>query len=834
VKKKKMKTKMKGKSKRGKALIGIAMAAIMVASVMVAMVPTGMSRPVLQPKQVDSGDTIYIGEQGLAFDADQDADYGEALTPDVTATLEAVDEDIADTLSLSATYTVPSVAEGKYFFDANGDGALTLPGEFYIFVKKAAIVGDIILNNAAQDSIVGKTVPKNDEIVFKADLNYGGGKIPLAEFRIVVTDPDGLVIETIDGQDLRNLDATIGTSLYVGDNPVLAAPAPKGVTITAPAYADAIDLAGLDTGTYKVKIKTEKTPCNMLDISSAEMEFTIRSEELAIEAVTDTVSVGDDMIVKVSGNPKGWYYLTVTGVKADEPPAIQDTADVKNLDTFGVAMPTVPAALWLTHPLAAWIQMGSDGIADVKIATASADDRTYTVNVYETALIAPGGAAGNFATDAAVAAAAPANDDDVDIKVQKAKVTFDIPTSVIIGETLTIKGTISAGDTVDVIVKDEFRLADNEPVDENKEFEVKWDTGAPAMTTGSYTIEVYIDEGTVGAIPPAAVTVYNDIDEDGKTGIRLVIPTLTAKQLRHVVAEDDDYTIEGTAAGVDEVDIVLIGPDGYTGGAFDVTTGLEVVSTSVTDDEFSEDIDMGGPGFDTGLWIALVLSPGRDAAYEGSVAALGAPGAGAGGLDAYVLTMGLPGKDQSQVLAIIKDATAEAVGSDDLFEEFRFKVESAYVRLDPIAPVAVGEPLNVTGTTNREPETIITISTFAGPMDLPAVMAEVEWPTADKAVFTGTIDTKDAVPGTYTIEADDGDGQTDTVTVEIVTAVPTVAPPPAPTVTPTEKPTEPPVPTVKPTVEPTVELTPEPPGFEAVFAIAGMLAIAYLVLRRRK
>jgi transcription initiation factor TFIIIB Brf1 subunit/transcription initiation factor TFIIB len=38
VKKKKMKTKMKGKSKRGKAIIGIAMAAIMVASVMVAMI----------------------------------------------------------------------------------------------------------------------------------------------------------------------------------------------------------------------------------------------------------------------------------------------------------------------------------------------------------------------------------------------------------------------------------------------------------------------------------------------------------------------------------------------------------------------------------------------------------------------------------------------------------------------------------------------------------------------------------------------------------------------------------------------------------------------------
>jgi len=43
---------------------------------------------------------------------------------------------------------------------------------------------------------------------------------------------------------------------------------------------------------------------------------------------------------------------------------------------------------------------------------------------------------------------------------------------------------------------------------------------------------------------------------------------------------------------------------------------------------------------------------------------------------------------------------------------------------------------------------------------------------------------------------------------------------------------EPVEPTPSPTPTPTP--TPEEPGFEAVFAIAGILAIAYLVLRRRK
>jgi len=60
------------------------------------------------------------------------------------------------------------------------------------------------------------------------------------------------------------------------------------------------------------------------------------------------------------------------------------------------------------------------------------------------------------------------------------------------------------------------------------------------------------------------------------------------------------------------------------------------------------------------------------------------------------------------------------------------------------------------------------------------------------------------------IKAEDGDGHTDTVTVEILTAVPEVTP------TATATPTPTPTPTAEPTAEPTP--TPEPPGFEAVFA----------------
>jgi len=47
-------------------------------------------------------------------------------------------------------------------------------------------------------------------------------------------------------------------------------------------------------------------------------------------------------------------------------------------------------------------------------------------------------------------------------------------------------------------------------------------------------------------------------------------------------------------------------------------------------------------------------------------------------------------------------------------------------------------------------------------------------------------------------------------------------------------PTPTPTPTVPPPVTPTPTPKPPTPGFEAVFAIAGLLAVAYLVLRKRK
>ena len=294
-----MKGEMEGKWK----IAGAGIVVMVVILELAAITPMVCARPPLIPTLIQSGDTAFIGEQGVTFDLNGN---GVADAGDV-GTLEGVPDtstEGASPISVSVGMTIPETTEGKYYFDANANGKFDA-GEFYVFIDHAFISGDIILNTAEQDSVVGKSVPTTAEIVFKIETNIGT-QIPGACVDIQVFDPDSVKLTTIDGQILDDV-TILGTMMFVSDMPA-------GPTTTAPPYADALDLANLDIGTYKVRFKLDKTTCNMLDVSSSEMEFTIRSEELSIDVEDEVVSRGEDIIVNVCGNPETYYYLIITDV----------------------------------------------------------------------------------------------------------------------------------------------------------------------------------------------------------------------------------------------------------------------------------------------------------------------------------------------------------------------------------------------------------------------------------------------------------------------------------------------------------------------------------------
>ncbi|MCK4734253.1 MAG: DUF3821 domain-containing protein, partial [Methanophagales archaeon] len=536
-----------------KAIIGILFTLIISASVIAVMVQMGSAQPAGAKREADGsiigGNTLFIGEHGLHFDVA----YSDAVW------LNRVSEII--TIADPSNFFIPAGVETGIYGIWNATSKIG-----YLAIKEPEINGDVFIEGTT-DSIVGKTIPVGTKIRIRACPNFGGlmnasDGSGWSKTKVKLIDPDGIYrVKKIDA-DASEID------------------------ITSDDW-DQLDTFDWDTGMWKVKIVSDRATCNEVDVSSPEYEFTVRTEELSIEAVEDTVGKGEDIILKVTGNPITYYYLIVTSVDVTAPPAIMYTSDVKALDTAGDAYPATG-----TPNLAAWIKTGSDGIADVKVATSGADERTYTIKVYyepenSTGSLTP---ITDFVPDEEIVMCE--DDDDIDIEVTKAKVTFDMPTKAVIGEEVTIKGVISAGDEVDILIDDgDIEYFDDEPVDEDNEFEVEWDTAG--LRTGTYTIDVYIDcpYDSYDEIETAG------IDEDGRASIRLISTSLTVNLSTNITQPGGTIVINGTAMGTDHVDIITISPGGGDGvGLYEKSypgvPGITNESIPVENNSFSKTINV--------------------------------------------------------------------------------------------------------------------------------------------------------------------------------------------------------------------------------------------------
>ena len=579
-------------------------------------------------------------------------------------------------------------------------------------------------------------------------------------------------------------------------------------------YGNKSKSAGINTtgwviGDYTFQVKTKSEYACGLDASSVEKSLKIRKGEISIEA--DKTSCIENETVK----------LTVKGVSGDSITVSGPSNDVRFMD--GVYdTPASDSDKWIEKYYKFNDKIDEDGT------------RTYAVKFTDT---------GSYTIKVTVNGGTRDGDyDTVDISATEKAVTFDVPATVVIGQKFTVKGHANTGHFVTIAVEDKvYKKLDHLVIDENGEFSQDIDTGVENIpefkVPGSVTLKAYIDR------PKGKGYIRSDESDDGSTAILLTRGELTANVSARNVAQGDDFKIEGKAKGTKEVDILIIAPKGSGGSVITGSSADGLVTTrdgtteetniyhtsasvSETDYTFTKKISVDDDA-DTGNYLVIVLSPGSDNKY------------GKAGYDSIERALGdytLSGKTQDEVLAIVQDATFGAVGSGDLMWLTYVRVETPTVTLNPVASVAVGEPLVVTGISNRgEGHTIIV--TVKGPVELTPQTVPVE-----NGTFNATFDTSDAKPGTYTVKADDGDGHTDEVTVDIVAAGATPVPTPLPTgVTPTPAPTAAPeTPTPAPATPTPAPATPTPtpkptPGFGAsVFTIAGLLAIAYLVLRRRK
>ncbi len=332
-------------SGKGKAIIWITLAAIMLASIFGTLAPISARDGT---GAIERGDVVFCGEKGLdisAIIASGGWFYGIAGTPtegDFFYVVNPTDFDVPTTVTVGP-YNVTS-SEGTV-----AD----------IVIDEPEITADVFIESTNY-SIVGKTIPQGTNLTVHIEPNFGGllksaadgswGKLKIRFYR-----PDGVCM-TVGMVDADAQEINVTSS----DCPEL-------------------DTSGWKLGEWKVKIKTDKATCNDVDVSSPYYEFTIRSEELSIEAEEEAVDQGEDINLTVTGNPITYYYLIVTHVNTDNPPEIKYTSDVLVLDEWGDAYPATG-----TPNLAAWIKTGCDCTANVTIDTTGAAEMPYRINVYDT------------------------------------------------------------------------------------------------------------------------------------------------------------------------------------------------------------------------------------------------------------------------------------------------------------------------------------------------------------------------------------------------------------------------------------------------------------------
>jgi len=370
----------------------------------------------------------------------------------------------------------------------------------------------------------------------------------------------------------------------------------------------------------------------------------------------------------------------------------------------------------------------------------------------------------------------------VDIAVSKGAVTVSAPTTAVIGEKVEITGTATGTDNVNIQIKDsagEVKDTAVRPVSDG-EYTYKWNTGSPVMLPGTYKIYVYSGEVVKDSADAAASIRLAEGD------LVVSVPSVTAD------ADTGDMKVEGTATGATEVSMLVFRNDN---GACQFAEPVTVKS-----DDWSFEETPLLTAATKGTYTVFVIHPGRDATTKV--------------IEGDDTNVDYSGKTLTQITSLVEYWSIGQPGSDDMLETTTFKVEDDTVTISPVADVGVGATLTIEATTNRAEGKLATV-TLTGP-DGTIALASTE--VTDGEV-TADFDTTGFALGEWEVEVD-VDGTVETTTVNILEAAPT----PTPTVTPTPTPT--------PTVTPTV--TPPTPGFEAVFAIAGLLAVAYLVLRREE
>ncbi|WP_292520994.1 MEMAR_RS02690 family S-layer glycoprotein [Methanoculleus sp.] len=738
--------------------------------------------PAAAARDVADGNTIYVGEDNLNLTGV----FGSATT----GTLE-----FAYGESNQKTIRVGSPSS----FDLLAASVGSTTGRWYAYNETGQAIGtsvlidipssrlDVVLDQGTT-SVDGKSVTRGQPISFRLINNLEGlGNDAVMD--IEITTPGGGVVTQFGDANL------------------------SGVLVTD-RHTDMLDLTNVTTGTYTARGVLQDVDFTGTGFDTNTVTFEVGSGSITLESNKDTVVRGNSFTVTVTGESKHTYYLTIRNPGDNAPVFREDQVGVINNSAANVSVETTAAG---TRPVEL-------------ITNQSTRDATYTLRV----------------TDSED----ETKYDEVRVKVEQGAMTITTSGTgtYYVGEEIVLSGTNTDSNDVYLFVtgpnlgNDGVRLtgdmdsvrdvgATHVDVEADDTWSYRWNTAdiRRALTSGGYTVYAVSDDRTRGDLSGAKYATAT---------VQLRPGFITATLGSATVAKGEDVTITGTAQGnpTAGVNIWIFGKNFYG----DPNTGNLEVRNEHVESDGSFEFELDGSitqDLTAGQYFVVVQHP-MGSAFEveqgtgtniNSIFRANETGVN------NVFVARLTNLQASEAANALIDAL-ESPYVNDAYTKLTFFLDNAWIRIDPIGDQSAGSTFTITGTTNiaAGEELIVEVTSAAFQ---PGTTGETNGFSSDAGSVTVQqgetantwsfeVDATSFRPDQYIVSVESI--QADTSTTGSFNVVEGPAPTPTATVTTTPTGTE-----TTPTGTTTTEPTPtQSPGFGALVALAGLGAVAFLVLRR--
>jgi len=793
---------------------------------------------------VGIGNVVYMYEYGVA---PAGASYNQLVNGALGPAYSA---------DATGTFSDATIPEGLYSFDG------TLTNTFTLKYPVTTLSGYLVNAGATTStSIAGKTLAKSEKIRFVITSPIG------VDYGFSFTTPAGGTTTVFGKNSVTGADNNFNIQTANGfvDNAGL------GVPLADVATGEWSVRASLKTGTTAVTQMIVTTPSKYL--SSEKLTFTVGSTAIdAISANKEKAIRGDAVLITLTGTPSSYVKVTIN---VDGLTLTPGQSGVKYVPTAaelaaGVTGPTLSGAFVQDF----WVQLSSTGSRTVELdSTSTSPDKAYTIKaLFSTSL-----------DSALVALPAGHTDKTVKFTLEKGAVTASAAqTSYFIGNDITLSGTNTESDLVYIFIKGSnvdrtYLLTVDVKSDDSWTTTFNPITAYGALDAGTYTFYAASDVDVI-----AAVNTFNSDFAYASTSVALKQPFLSGVAASSVVAKGDKIKITGTAEATNDLRYYVFGTNKFVTGtvsvADDATYTAEIETGNLAAGQYfvviqhpmyDSNFNIGpaselvsyanGAFFDWRVSTSkIVIDPvsdvpslfpwtAGDATVSGTAAVTGvytfsagvAPATGsptAAGQTAKVTTAGQPFTilfdTTERQSANAAEALCQALDSqniDDIYVKLTFIVAQPTMTMNPVSDVTKGSALKVSGTTNLKEGTLVTVdvlSTAFTAIEKTSVNS-ASFITLSTKVVKGadgvntwevTFDTTGLNVDTYTIQAATENLQTSAI-VKVLEA--------APTATATATATKTATATATATATPT-----KTPGFGAFLALAGLGAVAVLVLRR--